>query len=186
MSREDSSVDERFYTPRASANSSRSQRSNHSQSSFATPRSLASARSISSSSGSESYRTPRSTLRSPVGSTVPVQRVHSRRDRSKDLRRFSDKGSFSRRSSYNNRGRIVSSPGTSANRHGEYDHAENGELRRREPQQVNIFSLARHGRAGEIEEMLLRGHPVDSKDESGNSILAIGCQNGNKKVRACN
>jgi len=44
------------------------------------------------------------------------------------------------------------------------------------------FSFARHGRIDELESLLKRGLPVDIRDESGNTILAIACQNGNKRV----
>lgn len=47
---------------------------------------------------------------------------------------------------------------------------------------VDIFSLARHGRVDEIEDMLMNGTPVNQTDEHGNSILAIGSQNGSKRV----
>ena len=33
-----------------------------------------------------------------------------------------------------------------------------------------------------MEELLLRGVPIDTIDENGNQILAIGCQNGKKKI----
>ena len=45
-----------------------------------------------------------------------------------------------------------------------------------------IFSFARHGRCEEIEKLLDRGLPVDVRDEFGNTLLIIACQNGNKRV----
>ena len=45
-----------------------------------------------------------------------------------------------------------------------------------------IFSCARHGRVEEIERLLERGVPVDVRDEYGNTLLTIACQNGNKRV----
>ena len=47
---------------------------------------------------------------------------------------------------------------------------------------TDIFSLARHGRVGEMEELLLRGIPVSTQDENGNTALHIGSQNNKKKV----
>ena len=55
-------------------------------------------------------------------------------------------------------------------------------------QQVNeqdiedIFSYARHSRCDDIERLLNRGVPVDVRDQFGNTLLIIACQNGNKKV----
>jgi len=53
-------------------------------------------------------------------------------------------------------------------------HRENDPQKRELGQ--NIFSLARHGRAGEVEASLLRGFPADARDEFGNSLLIVGCQ----------
>lgn len=41
-------------------------------------------------------------------------------------------------------------------------------------QQDAIFSFARHGRVVDVESLLLRGVPVDSRDDNGNTILSIG------------
>lgn len=46
----------------------------------------------------------------------------------------------------------------------------------------DIFSFARHGRCEEIEKLLNKGIPVDLRDEWGNTLLIIACQNGNKRV----
>lgn len=46
----------------------------------------------------------------------------------------------------------------------------------------DMFSYARHGRCEEIEKMLNKGIPVDVKDNYGNTLLTIACQNGNKRV----
>jgi hypothetical protein len=47
----------------------------------------------------------------------------------------------------------------------------------------NVFSLARHNRYDQLEQMLNGGSiHVDIKDAHGNSMLAVACQNGNKKV----
>ena len=47
---------------------------------------------------------------------------------------------------------------------------------------LDIFSFARHGRVEEIERLLNRGVPVDVRDEFGNTLLIIACQQGNKRV----
>jgi hypothetical protein len=50
----------------------------------------------------------------------------------------------------------------------------------------DIFSYTRHGRLEDIERLLDQGVPVDVRDEHGNTLLAIACQNGNKRVaKAC-
>lgn len=46
----------------------------------------------------------------------------------------------------------------------------------------SIFSCTRHGRIDEVGNLLARGVPPDVRDENGNSILAIACQNGNKRL----
>lgn len=136
------SCDERFHTPRASASSSRSKNSGAS-SSFETPRdTITSARSMSSSDSESIYRTPRSTYMSPV---PPGDRGH---DRSRDLRRFSHRPATSL-SNYN----LQSSSSSEAvnmnmNRHRDYELAGRGKLPT-EPN-LNLFSLARHGRVGEV------------------------------------
>jgi hypothetical protein len=40
---------------------------------------------------------------------------------------------------------------------------------------LTIFSLARHGRAGEVEALLQR-FPADTRDEFGNTLLMVACQ----------
>lgn len=46
----------------------------------------------------------------------------------------------------------------------------------------DIFSYARHGRVEGIERLLDRGIPLNVRDEFGNTILLIACQNGNKRI----
>jgi hypothetical protein len=46
----------------------------------------------------------------------------------------------------------------------------------------DIFSLTRHNKLVEVEELLERGVPVNVRDRYGNSILSIACQNGLKKM----
>lgn len=45
---------------------------------------------------------------------------------------------------------------------------------------VDIFSLARHGRILQLQQLLEYGVDPNSKDKFGNTILIIGAQNGNK------
>lgn len=45
-----------------------------------------------------------------------------------------------------------------------------------------LFRFSRHGRADEVERLLSSGIPVDVRDENGNTVLIIACQNGNKRV----
>lgn len=46
----------------------------------------------------------------------------------------------------------------------------------------DIFSLARHNRADDIERLLDRGIPINVRDKFGNTVLTIASQNGNKRV----
>ena len=45
-----------------------------------------------------------------------------------------------------------------------------------------LFSYCRHGRIVEIERLLDKGIPIDVRDNYGNTLLIIACQNGNKKT----
>jgi len=45
-----------------------------------------------------------------------------------------------------------------------------------------IFQATRHGRASEVTRLLEKGVPVNVKDTFGNTMLAIACQNGLKKI----
>lgn len=47
---------------------------------------------------------------------------------------------------------------------------------------TDIFSYARHGRCDDILRSFSRGVPVDIRDEVGNTMLIVACQNGNKRV----
>ena len=46
----------------------------------------------------------------------------------------------------------------------------------------DIFSFARHNRYDEVERLLGQGVPVNVRDHFGNTILAVACQNGHKRV----
>jgi ankyrin repeat protein len=43
------------------------------------------------------------------------------------------------------------------------------------------FQHARYNRAGDIEQLLQEGLPVDVRDAHGNTLLAVACQNGHKR-----
>lgn len=42
----------------------------------------------------------------------------------------------------------------------------------------SLFSFARHGRYGELKKLIMKGVPIDARDEMGNSALIVACQNG--------
>lgn len=46
----------------------------------------------------------------------------------------------------------------------------------------DLFSLARHGKSEDVNKILLKGVPVDSRDSNGNTILSVGCQNNSKRI----
>uniref|UniRef100_A0A7S3HME0 Uncharacterized protein n=1 Tax=Spumella elongata TaxID=89044 RepID=A0A7S3HME0_9STRA len=46
----------------------------------------------------------------------------------------------------------------------------------------DVFSYARHGRCEEIERLFAKGLPVDVRNDHGNTVLIVACQNGNKRV----
>lgn len=176
-------MDERFQTPRASALSSRSQETSSSSSVYRTPRDALSVRSNRSNSSSRSggsrstYHTPRTSYKE--SSFHNSSHGHQRSaDRSRDLRRFSQQ---SHRSSYNDSIAPNLPIHTHAQRQHDYDRVEGGQLTTKQPT-TDIFSLARHGRSGEVEELLLRGIPIDTVDDHGNTILHVGTQNGHKKI----
>ncbi|GMH49239.1 hypothetical protein TL16_g00471 [Triparma laevis f. inornata] len=49
----------------------------------------------------------------------------------------------------------------------------------------DIFSYARHNRLSDVENLLDRGVPVNVRDQYGNTILSISCQNGHKRIMKC-
>eukprot|EP00956_Cyclotella_meneghiniana_P004688 scaffold5770_cov57-Cyclotella_meneghiniana.AAC.3 len=163
--------DERFSTPRATALSSRSNCSQSSDTSslerWHTPR-----YSISSARSAASFETARSSFQSPI-ENVQIHRHHGHfhgadRDRTRDFRRFSD------RDHSNSYRRPPSAIERSSTYQSNYDLAETGgvisrearvtnQIPKRQERNQDIFSLARHGRAGELEELLLQGVSVESK-----------------------
>lgn len=46
----------------------------------------------------------------------------------------------------------------------------------------DIFSFGRHERCADIERLLDRGIPINVRDEYGNTLLTVACQNGSKRV----
>eukprot|EP00935_MAST-01C_sp_MAST-1C-sp1_P002834 g2834.t1 len=71
----------------------------------------------------------------------------------------------------------------------EYEYKSDGNEYKSDGQQgvddqvvEEIFSLTRHNKLTEVEELLDRGVPVNVRDRHGNSILSVACQNGLKKM----
>ena len=63
--------------------------------------------------------------------------------------------------------------------HGQVPYASE-EVSRKDIQ--DIFSFTRHGRVDKVDSLLQRGVNVDTRDENGNTILAVACQNGSKRL----
>lgn len=151
-------IDDRFHTPRASASSSRSQAST---SSFATARdTLNSNRSLDDSEA------------------VPPPAAKNT-SHSQDFRRFADHGPRPVSLTTSNQTNKFTRPTTAATTSRITVEGSNIDSL---PLMQNVFSLARHGRVGDVEDALLRGFPIDTTDEFGNNILIVACQNGNKKI----
>ena len=173
--------DDRFYTPRASAVTATSHASNdrfytprtaRSQGSNRSQMSLATARSNLSSASENSYRTSRSTFSSPSHyfNRPPNPAIRPRRPISTLDTRDMDLEAASI---------SMQRPSTPVHRKRNAAHTSNSN---RQSTNQDIFSLARHARVSEVEDLLLRGIPITSRDENGNSILSIGCQNGSKRI----
>eukprot|EP00984_Skeletonema_dohrnii_P001310 scaffold401_cov144-Skeletonema_dohrnii-CCMP3373.AAC.21 len=173
--------DDRFYTPRASAASVSSQRSNdrfytprtaRSQGSSRSQMSLATARSNLSSASENTYKTTRSTFSSPshyfnrppnpANMHSDINRPISALDREMDL----EAASLS-----------IQHPTSPVHRPRTASQHSN-----RQSNTQDIFSLARHARVSDVEELLIRGIPITSRDDNGNGILSIGCQQGSKRI----
>mmetsp|Transcript_11806 Transcript_11806/g.15423 ORF Transcript_11806/g.15423 Transcript_11806/m.15423 type:complete len:229 (+) Transcript_11806:169-855(+) len=45
----------------------------------------------------------------------------------------------------------------------------------------DIFSYARHNRVEDLERLLDAGMPINIRDQYGNTVLAVACQNGHKR-----
>ncbi len=180
--------DSRWYTPRASAVTSRSQASVSSQRSndrFYTPRtarsqgsqmSLATARSNLSSASDNSYRTSRSTFSSPSA-------YFNRPPNPAIVHRHTDIHINRRPISALDRDMDLEAASVSIQRPTTPVHRSSiATQNNRQSNKKDIFSLARHARVSEVEELLIRGVPVTSRDDNGNNILSIGCQNGSKRI----
>lgn len=50
------------------------------------------------------------------------------------------------------------------------------------PNVKEVLSFARHGKREEVEEAIQAGYPIDASDETGNTLLIVSCQNGQKKI----
>ncbi|CAG9323813.1 unnamed protein product [Blepharisma stoltei] len=46
----------------------------------------------------------------------------------------------------------------------------------------NVFSLARHGKRKELEDLFKGGIDPDSLDRNGNTLFIIACQNNHKSI----
>jgi hypothetical protein len=71
---------------------------------------------------------------------------------------------------------------------GAYDEQQNqnnGDYQPDSKDVEDIFSYARHSRLEEVENLLDRGVPVNVRDQFGNTILNISCQNGHKRIMKC-
>lgn len=162
------SYDERFYTPRAQASSSRS------TGSFETPRSSLHTGRSRGSCSTDSYYTPRSQIPHQsmppppnVIRRLPPQRPHLPPRRSSlEYQHVYIPDQSDIESLMNKHSSDKPSPGIQI----QNQHVE------------SIFSLARHSRVEEVDRLLVQGVDVNIRDENGNTILCIASQNGNKKM----
>lgn len=172
-------MDERFYTPRAQASTARS------TGSFGTPRSYRS--SVASSSSDGEYATPRNTLHSNLGGSALPYRSSDRYL----IPPYHYTHPISQEEGITDYGPIDNTQHRT--KHFSFDVEEGDEENlaypRNQPiiqpnqQDVeSIFSFTRHGRIQEVDNLLKKGVSVDVRDDNGNSILAIACQNGNKRL----
>lgn len=63
-----------------------------------------------------------------------------------------------------------------------YDKFSNASATPRVESVIDCFSLARHNRVEHLADLLNRGLAPDVRDEFGNTMLAIACQNGNRRL----
>lgn len=185
------SYDERFYTPRAQAASSRS------TSSFETPRSSLNTGRSRESSSNDSYYTPRNIIdsgRSFMSSHSENMNIHPHLHT--DVRRLPPQ-----RPNYqmpNQRLPIHRPCGPLKQNIPNHQYSYQGDIESNfsnismnqksdsipnlRKSSENIFSLARHSRAEDVDRLLIEGIDVNLGDENGNTILCIACQNGNKRM----
>ena len=177
---DDSPRDERFYTPRAQALSARSCGSN--SSCYGTPRC-----DTSSISGSECERVVAhnnsfvsstsqycTNFESGIGADVVKDDQRARARLAQILNNRDD--AFQKK--YNQRPPKYIAKYQPPFRGKNLDPYSEGNINVSE-----VLSLARHNRCVDLEEYLSRGIvSADLHDSNGNSILAVGCQNGNRRV----
>ena len=204
-------TDERFYTPRATASTARSTSSFYSPRSEQFSARSAGGFGGSSSSENE-YITPRYNLHHQPHSyntmnTTSLQSMHpsswdghgragpSRQpgnwNRPRVPLHVDTRLEASMNQSENNWEFIGSSSQFIPPPHGDAERQEmqmnqdnlvypSGEVNKKDVQ--DIFSFTRHGRADKVDALLQKGVNINSRDENGNTILAVACQNGNKRL----
>ena len=80
-------------------------------------------------------------------------------------------------SAYNDAGGKRNGPGASLQSYGDRDYSAVNER-----DVKAIFQAMRHNRAQEVTELLDKGVPINVKDKFGNTLLAVACQNGLKRL----
>ena len=174
-------MDDRFYTPRGSAR--RGYSSNGSEDErFLSPRT--SARSVSSEDNE--YVTPRESSEKdaiPALHFADLKPSDYRRDHgAKDTQYTSAVQQRNARKEYKNEyGAYHPSPSArQASARGEVRAPQYAESPRMP--ENDMFSAARHNRVDSVTYMLDQGMSVNAKDEFGNTVLSIACQNGLKRM----
>lgn len=196
---ENSPRDDRFFTPRAQASSGRSQADSIND--FGTPRTSRedtfSSRSFVGSSSSESeYVTPR------LGPPELVSKKNRRRRNVRQNYGFANSNSLGYRTNQ------LPLSSRSSDQYYDFPHRQNrpplphnretfdgyaqSRFNSSNPEDIiatsnlqdveEIFSLARHSRFDEVTDLLSHGVPANIRDQNGNTILSIACQNGNKRM----
>jgi hypothetical protein len=167
MSNNGSKVDDRFYTPRAQASTARS------TGSYGTPRSHRS--SVAESSSDGEFVTPRSFM--PSSNSIGDIRLerrnlipphhHQHRTRHFLFDRDGDEENLGQ-------GHWMTDV--------ESDMSYQPVVKPSRKDIESIFSFTRHGRIEEVNDLLTRGVPIDVRDDNGNTILSVACQNGCKRL----
>jgi hypothetical protein len=157
--------DERFQTPRTLQSFGRSVKSNRILSNTS-PRSI----------HSDEWKTASSSRSIPITTTTLSDNGDYKTPRSKSSltmnREDSFHSTFSRRDLNKKSNRKESAILSEIS---EYESVDNKDI-------TEVFSYARHGRCEDIIRSINIGLPVDVRDDSGNTMLVIACQNGNKRV----
>lgn len=160
--------DERFYTPRSSARRGVSSTGSEDER-FVSPRE--SARSVSSDDNE--YATPRESASSAT-EIVSHSSAAAGKPRYAEAKR-DDYGKLEQKS----RGKFAS---PASSRHAPPESARSPQLVAPPAPDNDIFSATRHNRIDSVTYMLDQGMSVNSRDEQGNTILLIACQNGLKRM----